>query len=93
MSCVSPILVKTKTGVVNASCGRCLSCCVAKQSALNFLCEKELQKVYSRGLGASFCTLTYNDDNAGDQTCRHTHHKPKTLFQANLDDVHNHAIF
>lgn len=63
MSCVSPILVKTKTGVVNAPCGRCLSCCVAKQSALNFLCEKELQKVYSRGLGASFCTLTYNDNN------------------------------
>lgn len=62
MSCVSPIPVKTATGVVNASCGRCLSCCIAKQSALNFLCEKELKKVYARGLGASFCTLTYRDD-------------------------------
>lgn len=63
MSCVSPILVKTKTGVVNAPCGRCLSCCIAKQSALSFLCQKELQRVYSSGLGASFLTLTYNKNN------------------------------
>ena len=63
MSCVSPILVKTRTGFVNAPCGRCLSCCLAKQSSLNFLCQKELQKIYKQGLGASFVTLTYSDAN------------------------------
>ena len=61
MSCVSPILVKNGIGSVKAPCGRCLSCCIAKQSALTFLCQKELQAVYKRGLGASFVTLTYND--------------------------------
>lgn len=63
MSCVSPIVVKTKTGVVNAPCGRCLSCCIAKQSSLSFLCQHELQRVYASGLGASFLTLTYNRNN------------------------------
>lgn len=62
MSCVSPILVKTKTGVVNAPCGRCLSCCIAKQSALTFLAQKELELNYKRGQGASFVTLTYDDN-------------------------------
>lgn len=62
MSCVSPIVVKTKTGVVNAPCGRCLSCCIAKQSALTFLAQKELELNYKRGQGASFITLTYDDD-------------------------------
>lgn len=62
MSCASPILVKNGTGVVMAACGRCMSCCIAKQSSLEFLAEKELYKVYKSGLGASFVTLTYNPD-------------------------------
>lgn len=62
MSCVSPILVKTSTGVVKASCGRCLSCCIARQSALTFLAQKELEANYKRGQGASFITLTYDDN-------------------------------
>lgn len=61
MSCVSPILVRSGNGVVLASCGRCMSCCIARRSALEFLCNKELQEVYKRGLGASMLTLTYND--------------------------------
>lgn len=63
MSCVSPILVKNNNGVVMAACGRCMSCCIAKQSSLQFLAQKELLKVYKSGLGASFVTLTYNDNN------------------------------
>lgn len=63
MSCSSPILVKTHTGVVQAPCGRCLSCCIAKQSALTFLAQKELQLNYRRGQGACFATLTYDDNN------------------------------
>lgn len=64
MSCVSPIPVMTRSGaVVNAACGRCLSCCIAKQSSLNFLASKELELNYKRGQGASFVTLTYDDNN------------------------------
>lgn len=63
MSCVSPLLVKSRNGIVLASCGRCLSCSVKKQSELTFLCHKELRDTYHRGLGASFVTLTYNDNN------------------------------
>lgn len=62
MSCISPILVSNSQGTILAPCGRCLSCCIAKQSALEFLCKKELQTVYKRGLGASFVTLTYDDN-------------------------------
>lgn len=63
LSCSSPVLVKNRSGVVLASCGRCMSCCIAKQSSLEFLAEKELYKVYKSGLGASFVTLTYDDNN------------------------------
>lgn len=62
MSCSSPILVNNNNGVVLAACGRCMSCCIAKQSSLQFLAQKELQKVYKSGLGASFVTLTYSDN-------------------------------
>lgn len=72
MSCVSPILVKSRNGFVKASCGRCLSCCIARQSSLNFLCDKELQAVYSSGRGASFLTLTYDDN--------HVPYVPNTLY-------------
>lgn len=39
-----------------------MSCCVAKQSSLEFLAQKELYKVYKSGLGASFVTLTYDNN-------------------------------
>lgn len=77
MSCVSPILVRSSNGVVLAPCGRCMSCCIAKQSALEFICKKEIQKVYSEGRGCSFCTLTYNSDNIP-----LVDHKYKTLVKS-----------
>lgn len=61
LACLSPVFVRTPRGNVLAPCGRCLACCIARQSALNFLCDKELQATYKKGLGASFVTLTYKD--------------------------------
>lgn len=48
---------------LEVSCGKCINCKVVKQSQLAFLCNKELQTVYSSGRGASFVTLTYTDLN------------------------------
>lgn len=67
MSCAFPIpvSVKDRFGVrstLSVPCGRCMSCRITRQSQLDFLCQKELYDVYKAGLGASFVTLTYDDD-------------------------------
>lgn len=52
MSCVSPFRVPKTDYLV--PCGRCMQCRIARQSALTFLCERELiHDVYPKGLGAS----------------------------------------
>lgn len=61
MSCVSPFHVPKTDYYV--PCGRCMQCRIAKQSQLTFLSQRELlTDVYPKGLGASFVTLTYNED-------------------------------
>lgn len=61
MSCVSPI---TLSNGFTVPCGMCLQCRIRKQSAISFLAERELiSDVYTKGLGASFVTLTYDDQN------------------------------
>lgn len=60
MSCVNPIYISKYQ--INVPCGRCMQCRIAKQSSLQFLATKELLKVYKSGQGASFVTLTYDDD-------------------------------
>lgn len=67
MSCISPISMKitSRNGVsdfFNIPCGHCLNCLVTKQSQLTFLANKELLTTYQKGLGASFVTLTYDDN-------------------------------
>lgn len=66
MSCITPIQVHIKTDytekVTNVSCGHCLPCLKTKQSQLTFLCEKELLYKYKDNYGASFVTLTYQDN-------------------------------
>lgn len=60
MSCVSPLTLPSGFTV---PCGRCLQCRIRRQSAISFLAERELiSDVYTKGLGASFVTLTYNED-------------------------------
>lgn len=61
MSCVSPLTLSNGCVV---PCGMCLQCRIRRQSALSFLAERELiSDVYSKGLGASFVTLTYDEQN------------------------------
>lgn len=67
MSCIAPITIynpkaHTPLRSFDVACGRCLNCLVTKQSQLTFLANKELLDVYSRGQGASFVTLTYDDE-------------------------------
>lgn len=63
MSCVKPFSVKLNDTFADVDCGRCMQCRIKKQSALKFLAERELLDVYKSGRGASFVTLTYDDDN------------------------------
>lgn len=67
MSCSSPL--QLNNGLL-VPCGRCMCCRVARQSSLAFLAERELiSNVYSKGLGASFLTLTYNQDSVPYKRC------------------------
>lgn len=60
MSCVSPL---TLPNGFTVPCGMCMQCRIRRQSSLSFLAERELvHDVYSKGLGASFVTLTYSED-------------------------------
>lgn len=43
-------------------CGKCLNCLIKRQIHLQFLASRELIDVYQSGRGASFVTLTYDDD-------------------------------
>lgn len=64
MACVSPYHIKLVNGETMAvDCGRCMQCRIKKQTAVKFLAQKELLEVYKTGRGASFVTLTYDDDN------------------------------
>lgn len=67
MGCISPleISVFSRSGKkynYDVPCGGCLNCRMTKESQLTFLSNKELLDVYQSGRGASFVTLTYNDD-------------------------------
>ena len=64
MSCVKPYIIQLKNNeIAKTDCGRCMQCRIKKQSELKFLAERELLNYYQNGQGASFVTLTYNDDN------------------------------
>lgn len=56
--------IKDRNGnPIKVDCGHCLSCLIAKQTYLEFITKKELLEYYKKGQGASFVTLTYNEDN------------------------------
>lgn len=44
-------------------CNHCIGCLIAKQQALEFLCNRQLITEYQKGSSASFITLTYSDAN------------------------------
>lgn len=44
-------------------CGHCVGCLIAKQQALEFLCNRQLLTEYQKGNSACFITLTYSDEN------------------------------
>lgn len=62
MACAHPITIRVHGDSYKVPCRQCLPCRIAYQSSLCFAATLELQKVYSLGQGASFCTLTYSDD-------------------------------
>lgn len=56
--------IKDRNGnFIKVDCGHCLSCLIAKQNYLEFIAKKEQLEYYKKGQGASFITLTYNEDN------------------------------
>lgn len=66
MSCINPYSLSYFNRVgqkfnLDVDCGHCLNCMIKKQSALEFLCKKELLTKYRNNQGASFVTLTYDD--------------------------------
>lgn len=63
MACVKPITIHKNKQSFKVPCGHCMNCRVKKMSQLEFLANKELLYAYSRGLGCSFVTLTYTDEN------------------------------
>lgn len=71
MSCVSPVTIRVPHIRYNGEkyfqtfevpCNNCINCLIKKQSQLEFLGSKELLDVYQSGRGASFVTLTYDDN-------------------------------
>lgn len=67
MGCCFPLELKIKdrTGhELKVDCGRCLNCLIKKTTYLEFIAKKELQETYKKGQGASFITLTYNEEYA-----------------------------
>lgn len=62
MSCVSPITIHVNGRDFSVPCNHCIQCRITKISQIEFLCNKELLYQYSLGRGASFVTLTYDDN-------------------------------
>lgn len=56
-----PVSLRKFRRQIEVDCGRCLNCLIKKQMSLQFLCNRELIDVYRSGRGASFVTLTYDD--------------------------------
>lgn len=63
MSCINPLTIRVNKQNIKVPCNHCLNCLIKKQSQLEFLAKRELIDNYQKGLGASFVTFTYNDDN------------------------------
>ncbi|QCS37287.1 replication initiation protein [Tortoise microvirus 80] len=62
MSCANPVTINVKGRAVQVGCRHCLNCRLEYQIALEFGVRHELFDMYQRGLGACFCTLTYDDN-------------------------------
>lgn len=99
MSCISPLTLRVDNKNILVSCNHCINCLIAKQSALEFLCKKELLEVYKSGQGASFVTLTYNDSNVplnsnGHFTLRKSHlQKFMKRIRRNMEYYGDHRKF
>lgn len=63
MSCVSPTLIYKNGSVMSVPCRHCANCISQRVQDTAFLAQKELYDCYMSGLGATFVTLTYSDDN------------------------------
>ncbi|QCS36814.1 replication initiation protein [Tortoise microvirus 10] len=61
MSCVNPVTIRVNDTNYDVPCRRCMSCRLDYQIYLTFCAENELYDCYRSGLGASFCTFTYDD--------------------------------
>lgn len=47
---------------IRTNCRKCISCRIAKATEIKFLTNRELYEQYKEGKGASFITLTYDED-------------------------------
>lgn len=64
MACINPILFKNPrtNEVMKLPCRCCMNCRIAERSKLQLCCTLELHECYKRMSGASFITLTYDDE-------------------------------
>lgn len=63
MSCLFPIEMRTKRGkTIQAPCRNCANCRALRKANLDVVYNIALQENYKKGYGASFITLTYDDD-------------------------------
>lgn len=64
MACLYPRLIRLSPSnkYVTVSCRKCHNCKIQKQTELEFGCLMSLLQGYKFGTGASFVTLTYNND-------------------------------
>lgn len=62
MPCISPTMVYRDGHTFLNPCRHCSQCIASRVDELSFLASKDLQAAYKRGYGASFITLTYNDN-------------------------------
>lgn len=63
MSCLFPIEMKTKRGKeIKAPCRNCANCRALRKANLDVTFNMALQENYRQGYGATFVTLTYDDD-------------------------------
>ena len=63
MGCLFPIEMKVDGKPIQAPCRNCANCRALRKANLDVQYTMELMENYKKGFGATFITLTYNDEN------------------------------
>lgn len=63
MGCNTPFRLIIKGVPMEVPCRRCMGCRIAKRNYMSMLARFEVYSYHQNGMGSSFITLTYDDDN------------------------------